>query len=357
LIEVPGLIEVSGLIEVLDTDAALHALAPEWEALWRRLPGRSPFTAPAWLLPWWRHFGTGQPRIATLRHGGRLAAVLPLYVLDESSGDGSSGAGPGGRKLLPIGAGLSDYQDMLAEPGVDPSPLLHAVLARADRLAVCDLIEVPPGSALHGLAPPPGWAMAWGGGSPCPVLALPADVAAMADAVPAAQLRKLRMNRNRADRGGGTMRERAAADTLPALQAELIRLHQARWAAAGEPGVLADPAVLALHQDAAPGLLQAGALRLEVLRAGGAVVAAIMALLSPGRILFYLSGYDAAHAFISPGTLLLGAMLEDAVQEGRTEAHFLRGREAYKYAWGAVDRQNATCRLLPSPSSSGRGPG
>lgn len=327
----------AGTIEVLDTDTALHALAPEWTALWKRLPGRLPFAAPAWLLPWWRHFGTGQPRVATLRRGGRLAAVLPLYVLDE----------PGGRKLLPIGAGLSDYQDVLAEPEVNPSPLLHAVLGRDDGLAVCDLIEVPPGSALHGLAPPPGWAMRWGNGSPCPVLALPGSLGAMAEAVPPGQLRKLRMNRHRAERGGGVARERATAATLPALQAELIRLHQSRWTAAGEPGVLADPAVLALHLDAAPGLLHAGALRLEALRLGGKVVAAIMALLAPGRILFYLSGYDAAHGFISPGTLLLGAMLEDAVAEGRTEAHFLRGREAYKYAWGAVDRMNATCSLLP----------
>ena len=328
------------MIAVLDTDAALIALAPEWTVLWDRLPGRSPFTAPAWLLPWWRHFGTGQPRVATLHRDGRLAAVLPLYVLDE----------PGGRKLLPVGAGLSDYQDVLAEPGVDPSPLLHAVLGWDNGVSVCDLIEVPPGSVLHGLTAPPGWAMRWDGGSPCPVLALPELVEAMADAVPAGQLRKLRMNRHRAERSGGVVRERAMAATLPALQGELIRLHQSRWVTAGEPGVLADPAVLGLHQDAAPGLLDAGALRLEVLRAGGEVVAAIMALLAPGRILFYLSGYDAAHAFISPGTLLLGAMLEDAVREGRTEAHFLRGREGYKYAWGAVDRMNATCSLRPVPA-------
>ena len=324
-------------VHVLDRDAALWALAPEWEALWLRLPGRTPFTAPAWLLPWWRHFGTGQPRVATLRRDGRLAAVLPLYVLDE----------PGCRKLLPVGAGLSDYQDILAEPGVDPSPLLHALLARADGVDVCDLIQVPPGSALRQVSPPPGWTMAWGDGSPCPVLALPGSVDGLAGVVPARTLRKLRMNRNRAERGGGVTRERATAATLPHLQGELIRLHQARWTLQGEAGVLADPRVLGLHQEAAPGLLRAGVLRLEALRAGGEVVAAIMALLDgPCRILFYLSGFDEAHAFISPGTLLLGAMLEDAIREGRREADFLRGQEGYKYAWGAVDRSLGFCRLM-----------
>jgi len=326
-------------VQVLDGDAALWALAPEWEALWQRLPGRTPFTAPAWLLPWWRHFGTGQPRVATLRQGGQLAAVLPLYVLDE----------PGCRKLLPIGAGLSDYQDILAEPGLDPSPLLHAVLARADGVDVCDLIQVPPGSMLRMASAPPGWAMAWRDGSPCPVLALPASVEGLPDVVSARTLRKLRMNRNRAERGGGVTRERATETTLPRLQAELIRLHQARWTRQGDAGVLADPRVLGLHRDAAPGLLRAGVLRLEALLVGGEVVAAIMALLDgPRRILFYLSGFDEAHAFISPGTLLLGAMLEDAIREGRREADFLRGQESYKYAWDAVDRPNGFCQLTPT---------
>ncbi len=47
----------------------------------------------------------------------------------------------------------------------------------------------------------------------------------------------------------------------------------------------------------------------------------------------------------SPGTILLGAMIEEAAAEGVAELHFLRGAEAYKYAWGATDRHNAT-RIL-----------
>jgi len=32
--------------------------------------------------------------------------------------------------------------------------------------------------------------------------------------------------------------------------------------------------------------------------------------------------------------------IEAAIAEGAREFHFLRGREAYKYEWGAVDRWN-----------------
>jgi len=320
---------VSG-IRVVSDETALPALAPEWDALWHRVPGAAPFASPRWLLPWWRQWGTGRLRMATLRRDGRLAAVLPLYALDE----------PEGPKLLPMGAGTGDYLDALAEPGIAVSALLAAALAASPDAALCDLIEIPARGRLLGTAPPPGWRATWRQDSACPVLA-PGDALAN---VPATTRRKLRMARHRAERAGGYRVETATPETLPQLFAELIRLHQARWEATGEPGVLADPHVLAFHRDAQPGLLEAGLLRLLALHLGGRVAAVFLQLLQPGRVLFYLAGYDAALAYNSPGTLLLGWALEQAVAEGR-EAHFLRGAEGYKYAWGAEDRPNQACRL------------
>ena len=311
------------MIEVVDTDRGLMALAEAWGALWARCPEATPFQSPHWLLPWWRVFGTGMPLAAVERREGELVGILPMYVLPEE------------RKALPIGAGTTDYLDALG----DPAALLPAVLKRlhADAIKQIELIEAPPWSRLLGL---PG--VRWAESSPCPVLALPE--------IPSGIRRKLRMNRNRADRAGGWTVATASADTLDADLDALIRLHQARWVEQGEPGVLADAAVLAFWRDAAPGLLSAGLMRLQILRVGGVVAAAIMALLSPGRIYFYLSGFDTAQGFVSPGTLLLGAMLEEAIAEKRTEAHFLRGQESYKYAWGAVDRPNYSGRVTPFSS-------
>ena len=322
------------VISVLTTEAALASLAPEWDALWHRVPGAAPFASPYWLLPWWRQWGTSHPRVAILRRDGRLSAVLPLYVLDE----------PEELKLLPMGAGTGDYLDVLAEPGVDVGALLAAALTASPDVAICDLIEIPASGRLLDVKPPPGWCAEWRQDSACPVLMASEGLAN----IPAGTRRKLRMVRHRAERAGGYAVETATAETLPVLFDALVALHQARWVAAGKPGVLADPRVLAFHYAAQPGLLGAGLLRLLVLRLNDKVAASILQLLQPGRVLFYLAGYDASLAYYSPGTLLLGWALEQAAAEGR-EAHFLRGAEGYKFAWGAEDRPNRACRLTRAP--------
>ena len=320
--------------EIIDDEAGLLAMVPEWRALWRA-SGAGPFQSPEWLMPWWAAFGTGRPLVVVAREGGAVRGVFPAYVLGEGAE----------AKVLPMGAGTTDYLDVL---GGGAEALLHALLRRASEEGVrrLDLMDVPPDAGLRGATARAGWRGVWHEGEACPVLRV-ADV-------PPGIRRKLRMNRNRAERAGGWSVRAATAATLEGDFGTLVALHGGRWAGDGEPGVLIDPAVLRFHRLAAPGLLAAGMMRLCVLEVGAVPAAAIMALLGPGRIYFYLSGYDRAQAFVSPGTLLLGAMLEQAESEGRGEAHLLRGREGYKYAWGAVDRLNAGCGFVAEGAGSGR---
>ena len=45
-------------------------------------------------------------------------------------------------------------------------------------------------------------------------------------------------------------------------------------------------------------------------------------------------------AKLSPGAVLLEHVIERARAEGMADVDFLRHPEAYKYLWGAKDRQN-----------------
>ena len=330
---------IAAEIELIEDTASLEVLAPEWDALWRRVPTRTPFQSPAWLLPWWRQFGTPRPMVAVLRDNDRLVGILPLYVLAEA----------GGSKLLPIGVGLSDYFDALIAPDAPErvaAILLATILAACTNSSVCDLLDVPPSASLFAAASPRGWQAIVSDGETCPVLFLPIGAAGIADIVPAKTRRKLRMNRHRAERVGGWTTHAATASTLADSLDALIRFHQSRWTSRGETGVFADDRVERHHREAAPLLLDAGVLKLMTLHIESTIAAACMAFLAPpDRLMFYLSGFDEGFASLSPGTLLLGDMIEEAIRNGVREVHFLRGGEAYKYAWGGVDRRNINRHL------------
>lgn len=324
-------------------EAQLQAIVPAWQALWRSLPSASPFASPAWLMPWWRQFGTGKPRVA-LRWRGKeapslfpeparveieppaLLALLALYEIDDEHG----------HRLLPMGVGLTDHLDALGAP----EGLLEAAL---EEEAACDLPDLAPAAGLLGAALPAGWTETGWVGDPCPVLVLPASFEALLAGVSRGTRRYWQQA---VKRTGAVQVERAGREVgVEAALDVLFALHALRWEARDEAGVLADPRVQAFHREAAPGLLAEGALRLEVLRVEGRAAAAHLSLLSEGRLLHYLTGFDPALEAFRPGTLLLGHLIAEAIAEGRGELHFLRGAEGYKYAWGGVDRMNVGRRL------------
>jgi CelD/BcsL family acetyltransferase involved in cellulose biosynthesis len=95
-------------------------------------------------------------------------------------------------------------------------------------------------------------------------------------------------------------------------------------------------------------------LRLYGLRLGGAAVAALYAMQAHGRAYYYAGGFDPALGALSPGTMAVGHAIEEAVREGCREFDFLRGREGYKYRWGAEDRPTYRRCLWPPAGGGGR---
>ena len=316
-----------------------HAVADlrrEWEELWRRDPLATPFQSPAWLLAWWRHFGTPEPLLLTARAGGELVGLLPLYLLRE----------PGCRKLLPIGVGLSDYVGALLDP---------AALAAADRFMAaiaetpgwdeCWLPDLAEEGALAAAAAPAALDATGAEAAPCPVLPLPRAPAGLAAVVPRKTMRDLHQARARAAAAGVVVIEAIGMEHLDEALDDLFRLHEQRWRTRGEPGVCGDARVQGFYRAAAHGLLAAGMLRLYRLRVGGAVLAVYYGFIAKETAYAYLGGFDPSHPRLSPGMLILAHAIEEARAEGAQRFDFLRGGEAYKYAWGAVDRAKTSLRL------------
>lgn len=326
-------------IDEITTPRALEALRPEWARLWRRCADATPFQSPEWMLAWWRRFGYSPLWALAVRLNGRLVGLAPFFIWTDENNV---------RRVLLIGTGISDRLDLLVDPEHD-QPVLESIVLHLsdhrDRWDVCDfqqlparspLLEVPLPAELSGECTPQ---------DVCPVLPLPRRVDDLSESVPAGHLKKLGYYRRRAQRDGPVRIDRADAENFDELFDAFLRLHQARWSVRGLSGMLADDLVQKVHREAAVGLLEAGLLRLYGLKIGGRTVASFYGFSDGRRTCYYLGGFDPELKHLKPGRLIIGHAIEEAVRGGCHTFDFLRGREEYKYEWGARDEQNYRRRL------------
>jgi CelD/BcsL family acetyltransferase involved in cellulose biosynthesis len=170
------------------------------------------------------------------------------------------------------------------------------------------------------------------------VLNLPDDGGPLPQSVPEKQAKKLAYFERRAAKEGSLEVERADEASFPGIFRDLVRLHGVRWQARGMPGVMADDTVQRFHREVAARMLRLGLLRLYSLRIGGRVASVLYAFAHRQRTYYYLGGFEPQMRNLSPGMLLVGRAIRDAVDEDARWFDFLRGRESYKYDWGAVDQ-------------------
>ena len=317
----------SAEIGIVNDEAALSALEPEWRELWERDPTATPFQSPAWLVPWVRTFAGPDWLVAAMRRRGRLMAVLPLFCVDDVHG----------RRLMSMGAGISDYGDGVFDPEVGCEEASMLIMALNDWPAI-ELLQIPRESPLLTAAAPRGWSDYQCPAEPCPVIPLPAVLSS-------GMRQNLRYYRGRVERNEIKHALLSSRDgALPALEC-LFALHGARWESRGSPGVLSNEKVRCFHRQAVPALADAGLLRMHVLHRRGTPIAVGYMLTAKARAYDYITGSDPDLAALGLGTVLIGCAIQAAAEEGVREFDFLRGREDYKYRWGARDRPTFARRL------------
>jgi len=309
---------------------ALRRVEPEWNALWERCREATVFQSPDWLTPWVEAFAPSRLWVLELRERGTLIGLAPLFIY-----------GTGGDRIVaPLGAGISDYLDVLVAPEFPEAVDALAEFLQEQAWTELHFPDLRESSVLlrpeflvrfnHGY-------FEWGRPKTreiCPQLDLPTTADALRTVVPAKQLRNLRVARRSLD---GASVELATDATLDEFLTALFRLHEKRWQRSGQSVVLADSQVRELYRRAAPRLMKRGVLRLFGLRYGSELIACLMAFSDRDAMRLYMQGYDPDWARSSPGAQLVGAALEQAIREGKKAADFMRGREVYKYYWGCRD--------------------
>lgn len=321
-------------VEEITAWDALEALRGEWSDLCDRSPRVTPFQRPEWLIPWGRAFPPGEPWVLVVRRAGRLAALASLLLyMDE-----------GRRTVGFCGGGVSDYCDVVTAPDGEEqavAALLAHLADRRDRWEAADFEPLPGDSPLLRIS---------GGHTEprdvCPGLDLPDRVEDLGKVVPTRQLANLRKYRRKA---GALGKLRLRSGPWEEGLDVLFRFYLARR---GESN---GDTLRAFHREVAAGFHARDTLGLYVLCLNGDPLAALYGLRERDTFYCYMQGFDEQWARLSPGVMVVGGAIEDLISRGVRRVDFLRGRESYKYWWGAEDRP--TFRRTFSPPRSSSAPG
>jgi CelD/BcsL family acetyltransferase involved in cellulose biosynthesis len=314
-------------VAVISEAKDFAALEEEWEELYRNSPLATPFQSWAWLYSWWEFYGRGyELRLVTIRDDGLLVGLMPL-MLQRLAGFG---------RLLFIGTGPTDYQDVLVREGWESLVSQAGVqaLRQLDGWQVADLQQLRPEAAAWGIFE--GWAG--------PRASMWQDNFPVVDVQPWDELlmtveRKLRNNARRTLRRAeedGVQCELAHADDVGQAARRLIDLHlemfQGRDIA---PEHLTER--FRSHVVAAAGRLTVRGLGgiYEFWRDGEVIVSHLL-LFGHNFVGEYMFGTtQEARQRLQVSSLNMWNLVNVAQSKESTRAGQLRGDEKYKLSWAS----------------------
>lgn len=311
---------------ILRTLDELGSLVADWTQLHERASDATPFQCPEWLLSWIEAFAPRQLRVVEVREGERLSGLAPLLIYPRGSE----------QVLAFAGGGVSDYLSLLLEPGRETEVFHEICRALANdndndgEWSLLELTDVSLNSSLHKVRGLGAYTVEH---DVCSVTVLPPTGEELLRLFSERQRANLRSARSRLERSGSGEFEVATPETLADFLEELFELHTRRWSARNQPGVVEDQRVQLFHLLSARRLLASGRLRLYRMRVKGRTAALIYSLFQRETVYCYLQGFDPAFSSLSPGTVLMFFLMQEAVRLGMHRFDFLRGREAYKQHW------------------------
>jgi CelD/BcsL family acetyltransferase involved in cellulose biosynthesis len=315
-------------------------LRSEWELLVDEDPHASLFQGPRYLAVW--HAVLGQSvtaRVHTVHREGRLVGVVP-----EAHERVGTPAGPTEVRRFLGGTEVTDYLGPISrvEDRADVANAYVAHLA-ADR----DWDEYVAG----GIPADSGWIEVFRRAAEvnelaifeqdtedvCPRVDLTGGYGAYLDRLPGKLRHELQRKARKLARDAGELR-------LLEVPQEQIPDHLDAFldlAAESEPdkaGFFHREDMRRWFKALADEFVGDGTFRLHQLEVGGMPGASTVSLVHDGEWGLYNSAFDPALAALSPGIVLVGQLIEQATEAGCTVFDLLRGDEAYKYRFGAVDR-------------------
>jgi CelD/BcsL family acetyltransferase involved in cellulose biosynthesis len=301
-----------------------------------------PFLRFEYLNSWWEHLGGGEWTNGELlitcarRENGELVGIAPLFYTHNLTGDPA---------LMLIGSiEISDYLDFIVRKE-DIDEFTLELLKYLDNLhdpewRFLDLYNLPESSptvqALKTAANKLNWGYHEKRLQPCPYIPLKGDWEAYLLGIDKKQRHEIRRKIRRAEESETPVRWYIVeeAETLDQEISDFLALmgkdpNKARFLVETMQKQMRS----IIHA-----AFEAGWLQLAFLTIGDQKAACYLNFDFAGYIWVYNSGLDNQFRDFSPGWVLLGYLLQWAIDNNRPVFDLMRGSEDYKYRFGGIDR-------------------
>ncbi len=326
-------------VRIIDDVHAWDAIRADWDALCQVSPTMSTALDFTWLRHWWNTYGPAYGaaglRIVTLWREVQMVGALPLYIAHGQGGIAAA------RCLRFISTGeaefeetCTDYLNLLHLPGEGDAcaPAAWAAVA-AMNWDTLQLLDIPADSPLllwREMLPRRGRFRLASRGS-CPIARIEGGFEAYLDRLSTKSRGRARRELRKAVQAGAVFELASAADA-GAYYDDLIRIHQARWTAIGQPGCFAVPRFTAFHRILVGEWVASGRVVLARLTYRGQACAVVYGFQTGDKFDLYQQGVrpvddDAIH---SPGMVANLLLMTRLAERGVARYDLLRGVTPFK---------------------------
>ncbi len=327
--------------QTISSEAELLSIQAEWNSLHAASGTGNAFTSFDWTWTWWEHFGAirspeRQLFIQVVRRAGRVVGIAPLVRRRTRRGRID--------KVELLGFPLADYPDFLLAPGEARavSLLLRHLSHETALWDLMELRDLSPAFAtasllkdalnqlpLHGMSYPE---------DACPYIEIGGDWESVLQQHSRRTRHTFRAQSRRLKELGAEIQ---VLDHLPQGRGLMERLSELdgakRWNRFALPPLYSSPEFFrSLFNRLGP----SGQLYVALLEKSGSLIAGELGFKAGKKLWCYWRAFDAAYRALSPGTLLLGAVIDYGFRNGYSEYDFTRGDEDYKKRWAHKARQN-----------------
>ncbi|MEE9285892.1 MAG: GNAT family N-acetyltransferase [Dehalococcoidia bacterium] len=312
------------------TKETFDSLEVEWRELAAKTATPSVFGTVAWQRAWWVSCRSAEDlALLAFRTGGDVRGIAPLMRSGETT------------RFIAY-SDLCDHHDFLVQAGAEaefyPAFLDTVEAAGWTALEFDGLVEGSPTlELLPALARQRGWRVEQTLDEVSPVNLVPSTWEAYLHGLGKKDRHELRRKLRRLSAAGEvSCYDASRSDDLAHHLAVFLEMFKA---SREEKAAFLTASREQFFYRLADAMAGEGYLRLYFLELDGEKVAASLCFDYEGQMYLYNSGYNTKYASLSVGIVLKVLCIKEAIEQGRSRFHFLRGAESYKYHIGAQDCQ------------------